>query len=415
MRRLRKMAVVVAVVLVAPIVQASAAAPTNAVIAWDLKAETAIYDIAQQAPPQVAGRSFAMVSGAVYDAVNAIAGKPYQPYLKAPRANGTESTDAAVATAATGVLTALFPDQRDRLRADYTESLAAIPDGHAKQGGIRIGNQTAAAMIASRENDGSDGTELWPVGDEPGQWRPTPPDFANGVAWVAHLKPFAVPDIAKFTTPGPPALTSREYARDVNEVKLLGSAMSTVRTADQTEAARWWHDRRSVSWEIKRNLATTRGLNVLETARLFAMADVTGVDNSIACSSNKEVWGFWRPVTAIQLADTDGNPRTAADPNWTPLLVTPPFPEYPSGHACATAARTAVYQFFFGRDDIAFSATSEQTGTTRHFSSFSNALDELLSARVWAGVHYRFASDDGADLGQSITDYVTRHYFRLTR
>jgi hypothetical protein len=407
--------IVIALTLLLPVVFVPPAAATvgaNAVITWDLNAQTAIWDVAGQAPPQVAGRSFAMVSGAVYDAVNAIAGKPYQSYLVAPRANGTESTDAAVAAAAHGVLLALFPDQKDRLRTQYEEYLAAIPDGRSKRGGIRIGDETAAAMIAFRRNDGAFADTSWPVGDEPGQWRPTPPGFTNDVNWVAHLKPFAVPDISKFRTPGPPALTSRTYGRELNEVKRIGSVDSTVRTADQTEAAIWWHDRHSSDWEIKRQLATTQRLSVLATARLFALVDISAGDTSIGCSYNKEVWGFWRPVTAIRLADTDGNPGTEPDPDWTPLLITPAFPDYPSGHACATSVRMTVFRYFFGRDDIPFSAFSEASGTTRHFSGFSQANDELIEARIWGGIHFRSADVDGANLGKAFARYITSHNFQ---
>jgi hypothetical protein len=387
----------------------------NAVVTWDAFAQTAIWDIAQQQPPQVAGRSFAMVSGAVYDAVNAIAGKPYEPYLVAPRANGTESKDAAIGTAAYLVLDSLFPAQEDRLRTQYDEWLAGIPDSGAKRAGIRIGTQTAAAMIRARADDGAFGDQRWTEGTGSGEWRPTPPDFANGAGWTVFLKPFLIPNAAMFRTAGPPTLTSRAYARDLNEVKRLGSATSTVRTADQTEAARWWHDRRSVHWEIKRQLAVTQRLGSLEAARLFAMVDMTGEDGAVACANDKEFWSFWRPVTAVRLADTDGNPATTADPNWTPLLVTPPFPDHPSGHSCGTSSRMATYRHFFGRDDISFSAVSADTGTTRHFDSFTEATAEVIEARIWGGIHFRTADTGGEVLGTAVSNYVVTHHFQPRR
>lgn len=390
-------------------------AQVNAVVAWDLNAQTAIWDIAGQQPPQVAGRSFAMVDGAIYDAVNAIAGSPYQPYLTAPRANGTESTDAAVATAAHRVLLFLFPDQEERLRAQYREWLAGLPNGRAKHDGIKVGAETAAAMIRARANDGTFGDRLWSVGTEPGQWRPTPPGFVNSGAWLVDLRPFLIPDPAMFRTAGPPTLTSRTYARDFNEVKQIGSATSTIRTADQTEAAIWWQDSRNPHWEIKRQLAVNQDLNTLETARLFALAEMTGTDATIACSDSKEFWSFWRPVTAISLAGTDGNPRTTADPNWTPLLVTPPIPEYPSGHACGTGARMATYRHFFGSDGIPFSAFSVDTGTTRHFNGFAEATAELVEARIWGGIHFRTSDLDGASLGRAVADHTTAHHFQPWR
>lgn len=387
---------------------------TNPVIAWDLIAQTAIWDVAGQVPWEQS-RSFTMVHAAIYDAVNAITGVRYEPYLVAPRAAGFESLDAAVATAAYEVLVSLFPDQEPTLRQQYDAALAEVSGGAAKQGGIRVGHEAAGALLAARQNDGAFGPETWAVGDQPGQWRPTPPFFGSGGAWVAHMKPFAIPNASMFRTPGPPALTSSAYADDLNEVQQVGSVSSTVRTADQTEAAIFWHDRHLAEWEIKRQVATTQRLNTLEAARMFAMVDVAQVDSGIVCFVEKEKWSFWRPVTAIQLADSDGNPATAADPSWMPLLITPPFPEYTSGHACTTSAAMHTFEFFFGRDDIAFSASSAESGTTRHFGSFSQALAEVIEARIWGGVHFRSADREGANIGAGVSTYVTHHYFRHLR
>nr|MDT0659331.1 vanadium-dependent haloperoxidase [Micromonospora sp. DSM 115978] len=401
----------VAVGLATPVTAAASAAGPNVVLVWDMHAQQAIWDVAGQ-QPNVMARSYAMVNGAVYDAVNAIAGRPYQPYLTAPRTTGAESVDAAVATAAHRVLRSLFPDQRDRLIAQYEEALAGIPDGRSKRAGIAIGERTSAAMINARRGDGAFGDQQWRVGTEPGQWIPTPPTFGSDGAWVGHVRPFLIPDASRFPTPGPPALGSRAYAREVAEVRALGSATSTVRTADQTEAARWWHDRRSTTWEIRRQLATTQRLSTLQTARMLAMVDITGADAQIACFHEKERWSFWRPVSAIQLAGTDGNPATTPDPDWTPLLVTPPFPEYPSGHTCGTGSRMSILTFYFGRDEVPFSAYSVDTDTRRHFTGFSDALAEVTEARIWGGVHFRAAGFDGADLGRRVADYVSRHHFR---
>lgn len=398
----------------APAPPASASVPAsrgNPVVVWDTNAQTAIWDIARQ-QPNAQVRSFAMVSGAVYDAVNAIAGVPYQPYLVAPRTTGTESTEAAVATAAYQVLAALFPEQDGRLRSQYEEYLAAIPDGRSKRTGVAVGGRAAAAMIAARRDDGAFGSQQWTVGDQPGQWRPTPPAFVSDGAWLGFVRPFLLPGAGAFTAPGPPSLTSLAYKRDLAEVKLVGAAGSTVRTADQTESAIWWHDRRSVGWEIKRQLAVGQRLDPLRTARLFAMVDLVVADTGIACFYQKEAWGFWRPITAIRAADTDGNPATAADPEWTPLLVTPPFPEYPSGHACATGARMSTFRSFFGRDTVPFQAYSADADATRSFTRFSEAVTELVDARVWGGLHFRTADVDGVRLGEAVARYAIGHYFR---
>jgi hypothetical protein len=387
---------------------------TNMVITWAVHSQTAAYEVARQ-PPYINGRTFAMVQGAVYDAANAVSGTPYQPYLVSPPARRGDSLDAAVATAAHHVLLSLFPDQAPALNAQYAESLAPIRDGRSKRGGIAVGAAAAAAMIDARRNDGAARTATWTIGTEPGQWRPTPPAFAQDGAQIADIKPFVIPRGDLFGTAGPPALDSAAYARDLNEVKALGGAGSTVRTQDQTEAAIWWHDRRQTEWEIKRQLAQTQHLSPLQTARMFAMTDVTRYDSTISCFNQKRAWNFWRPVTAVQLADTDGNPATAADPAWLPLLITPPFPDHTSGHSCTTATIMTALRQYFGRDDIAFSAYSADSGTTRHFGSFSQALAEVTEARIWGGVHFRTADVQGVQLGTQVARYVLAREFRPRR
>ncbi|MFF5077952.1 vanadium-dependent haloperoxidase [Actinoplanes sp. NPDC000266] len=396
----------------APAPTATAAPPrANAVVTWNAHAQTAIYEVARQAP-YVAPRSFAMVHGAVYDAVNAIAGTPYEPYLTAPRAHRTDSADAAVAAAAYTVLLDLFPAQSDALREQYDTALAAIPAGRSRAAGIEVGARAANAMITARRGDGAFEPATWNISAEPGQWRPTPPTLAADGAWVGDLKPFVIPGNTMFRTAGPPPLTSNRYAADLNEVKEIGGATSTVRTKDQTEAAIWWHDRRLTEWEIKRQVATRQHLNTLQAARFFAIAEIANADSLIACFNEKKRWNFWRPVTAVQLADTDGNPRTTADPSWMPLLVTPPFPDYTSGHTCSTSTIMATMRAFFGRDDIPFSAYSADAGTIRSFTSFSGALAEVVEARVWGGVHFRSADVQGVKIGNGVAAYVLRHAFQ---
>lgn len=401
-----------ALLLTSPVSPAAATtASANPVVVWDEYAQKSIWDVAVQGP-NVQGRSFSMVHGAVYDAVNAIAGKPYQPYLIAPPAAGSESMPAAVAAAAHHVLLSLFPAQQPALQAQYDAYLAGIPNGLPKQRGIAIGGQAAAAMIAARQNDGAFGPQTWVVGTQPGQWRPTPPTFGSDGAWTGFMKPFTIANAAMFRTAGPPALTSSAYAKDLNEVKKVGAVNSTTRTADQTDAAIWWHDRRLTEWEIKRQVATSQGLNTLQAARMFAMVDFAATDAVIACYNDKAYYSFWRPVTAIQLADTDGNPATVADPSWMPVLVTPPFPEHPSGHTCYTAATMGALAYFFQRDNISFSAFSPASNSTRSFTSFSQALKEVINARVWGGIHFRTADLQGAKLGGLVTAYMIDHYFR---
>lgn len=392
---------------------AAQAAPTsapNAVVTWNVNAQNAIYEVGRQSPT-AAARSFAMVQGAVFDAVNAVEGRPYKPYLVAPPSRRGDSAPAAVAAAAHHVLLSLFPAQADALRAQYDGALAAIPDGRPKRGGVAVGEAAAAAMIEARTNDGAFSDATWKVGTAPGEWRPTPPGFLQVGAWYATLKPFVIRDAADFRTPGPPALASAAYARDLNEVKALGSATSTARTPDQTEAAIWWDDPRLVEWEIKRQLAVTHRLGTMQTARMFAMVDLSVADALISCYREKWHWSLWRPVTAIPLADSDGNPATTADPAWTPLRTTAPSTEYPSGHACFTSANVVALRTFFGRDHLRFSASSTDSGTTRRYTSLSTALAELREARIWAGVHYRTAVVDGDRLAATVTRDVLHRQF----
>jgi hypothetical protein len=389
---------------------AAAAAP-SAVVTWNGYAQISIWDVSMQSP-HVQSRSFAMVQGAVYDAVNAIAGKPYQPYLVAPSATGTESVEAAVAASAHQVLLSLFPGQSASLQARYDAYLATIPNGPKKQAGIAIGNQTAAAMIASRQNDGAFGPQTFAVGTQPGQWRPVPPSNANDGGWVGFMKPFLIPSQSMFRTSGPNPLTSAAYAKDFNEVKQIGRVDSTTRTADQSDSAVWWHDRRLTEWEIKRQIATNKSLNNLQAARMFAMANLAEADALVACYNEKYAWNDWRPYTAIRLADTDGNPATVADPNWTPWLNTPPFPDFTSGHTCYTAATMGTLAYFFKTDNMSFSAFSPASNSTRSFTKFSQALTEVINARVWGGIHTRHADVQGAKIGAQVTAYMIAHHFR---
>ncbi|WP_436520677.1 vanadium-dependent haloperoxidase [Actinoplanes sp. HUAS TT8] len=408
-------ALTVTLTLIAALTPAAAQAGSshgpNAVVAWNLNAQNEIYEVARQSPA-TAARSFAMVQGAVYDAVNAVSGVRYEPYLIAPKVRHGASADAAVAAAASRVLLALFPDQAATVRAQYDAALAAIPDGRAERDGVAVGERAADAMIAARVGDGAFDPDSYDISTAPGQWRPTPPTNVQDGAWFADLKPFVLPDPAMFRTVGPPALTSAAYARDLNEVKAIGGVNSTVRTLDQTQSAIWWHDRRLTEWAMKRQLAETRHLSTLQTARMFAMVDIVNADALIACYNEKKYWNFWRPVTAVQEADLDGNPATVADPTWMPLLVTPPFPDYTSGHTCSFSAIALTWQRFFGRDDIAMSAYSADSGTTRSFTSFSSALAEVVEARIWGGVHFRTADVRGVQIGDGTARYVLAREFR---
>jgi hypothetical protein len=386
------------------------AAPTftNAVIEWSIHTDSALARAGKSTG--LASPIKAIVHGAVYDAVNAIDGR-YQPYLAAPAAKRWYSQDAASATAAYRTVSGLLPEQEPFLRPLYEASLAKIPDGPAEAGGIRVGNDAAQAMLLARKDDGRDGPSIVNPGTEPGQWRPTPPSFATDpVSWLANVDPFLIPSAEEFRSAGPNPLTSAAYAREIAELKAVGGALSTVRTPDQTDIALFWDESPWV--QISRSLSVQKHLNSTDTARLFAMVSLAGTDGAIACHNDKYYWNFWRPITAIQLADTDGNPATDPDTTWLPLLETPPTPDHSSGHTCVSGAVTGALRDFFGTDRIAFSATSNSSGTTRHFTRFSQALNETIDARVFSGIHFRTADTQGADIGRRVARWQQDHYFK---
>ena len=403
------------ILTVALLFAAPAAARADAVLDWNVIAQTTILSTGPTAHGSTL--EFAMVHGAVYDAVNSI-DRRHRPYLRIPPSRPWASQDAAAATAAFKVLFELYPAQRAALQASYDASLAAIPFGRAKERGIRAGEAAAAAMLAARANDGRrpHGTPYpFPQGTQPGEWRVSPPLTAVDPAWwVGDVKPFIIPNARLFRTDGPNRLTSRAYAKDFEEVKRVGALNSTTRTADQTTAAIFWQAPPIALYgSIMHELSAKRQLSTAQNARLFGRVGFAIADAAISCWNDKYARKFWRPIDAIRLADTDGNRATEADPAWKPLfdpstpsappLATPNFPDHPSGHSCATSAALNVMEDFFGTDRVAFSVSSSRyPGQPRHFKRFSQMLQEIVDARVWAGVHFRTADEQGAELGEKV-------------
>jgi hypothetical protein len=445
-RTARLAAIALLVVAVAGLSASARGEPTgNMAIDWNAVASTAI----MAAPPQGAGQaphaaplSLAMVEGAVYDAVNAIDGG-HQAYLVAPPATSGDSKEAAAATAAFRVLVGfpelpgLFPTQLSTLQPLYDASLASVPDGAPKARGIAVGEAAARAMLTARTHDGRFGTFKFGEGFDPGEWRLAPPQGPTGIVardpapWVGFVTPFLVPNVEMLRSDGPNPLTSAAYAEDFNEIKELGSLTSTKRTADETAAAIFWQDSGPAIWNrVYRSLATSHGLDIVDSARLFAMTNLAAADGSIGCWDDKAYWSFWRPITAIREAASDGNPATqAADPNWLPLfdpsvpvsgppLVTPGFPDHPAGHTCISGATVHALQAFFRTDKVPFTAVSNKCSPapcpTRSFDRFSDALKEIIDARVWGGIHFRTADVQGAVLGKKVVHYMVKHYFQPT-
>jgi hypothetical protein len=364
-------------------------------------------------PPPVAQLYLGFVSAAVYNAVVTIDGR-FTPYASQPRPPGHASPEAAAAAAAYRVLGVYFPASAEQLTVDYQASLAQIPDGAAKTRGIRVGEEAARAIVRLREGDGRDADITLDVAPAPGVWRPTPPAFAPMLApWLGFVRPLLLTSPTQLPLPGPDPLTSAAYTRDFDEVRAVGAATSATRTPAQTDTARFWNDNPVVQYQAAfRELATRHRLDITDSARLLAILNMTAADALIACWRGKYDVPFWRPSTAIQLADTDGNPATTADPTWTPLVVNPPYPEYPSGHACLTGATANGLSSLLGAQNIDLVVSSAVTGTTRHYLTEDTLNQDTMNARVWLGIHFRTAVVDGNRLGHQVSRWALRHYFQ---
>jgi hypothetical protein len=397
------------------------------VLVWSNEARQAI--VPPSAGPGNFGNKFpgeaavymGIVHAAIYDAAVAIEGG-YTPYAIALTAPADTSAAAAVATAAHHTLIGLQPQlglnssQQAILDGDYAAYLAAIPDGAAKTNGIAIGEQVAAAVVALRANDGRERNptvaDLGPSAAGLGVWQP---DLSRPVLGLRlpGIRPLALVSGSQFRPDGPNPLTSTEYADDLNQVEQLGRLDSATRTDEQTTQALFWTDHDIRQWnDGMLRLATARGLDLVQTARMLAMAHVSGGDAMIACFDAKYHYWFWRPSQAIPQADSDGNPATVADPSWRPLRATPNFPEYPSAHACHSTAVVEALDAFFGTDKVAFSLDSSVTGTTREYDRLHDVVKDVDWARVLVGFHFRNSDEQGSALGRKVGGYVVDHFFQ---
>jgi PAP2 superfamily len=374
-------------------------------------------------PLPVTSVEFAMVHVAIYDAVESI-DRRYEPYqASVPNASGSMSV--AAAQAGHDVLVELFPAQSANIDADYADPLnmCRLDLGDP---GTNVGQQVAADILFLRGHDGR-----FPLNPPPfvgnnaiGQWRPTPsllpgppPSFAPGlVPWMASVTPFSMKSNSQFRVDPPPDLTSDTWAADFNEVKAVGSLTSATRTPEQTDIGYFWADSGPLLWQnALRYLARTYLTKIGDSARMFALADVALADAQIACWESKYFYNFWRPITAIQLGDQDDNPATDVDPNWQPLINTPNFPEYPSGHASVSGAVSHMLRLFFGSDQLNFQMTTTNpsaTQKTRTFVRFSQAEAEVVNARVYVGIHFRNSDRAARAQGLRVADWVFKNYLR---
>lgn len=363
--------------------------------------------------PAYASRAMAMESVAVLDVLQAIHDQP--GFLVSPEVPDDLSTEAAISSAAHGILSELYPGFKTAVDALLAESLRAVPDGAAEDAGVAFGLQVANAVIAARADDGADSiayTELV-AGHAPGEYRPTPPDFSRALQpnW-GDVTPFTLESSEQFQPSGPPALTSDTYAAALAEVRRLGARDSEARTAEQTEIALFWSNDFGTSSEVGHwnqvsdQFLAEQGRSLQDNARLLAEVNVALADTYIAGWDAKYEESFWRPVTAIREAGHDGDWETAPDADWLPLLpATPNHPEYVSGHAFNGGAAARVLTDFFG--PIPFSATSESLpGVVRSFDNFEQAAQEDAMSRIYAGVHFSFSTADGLVLGDQVATYA---------
>ncbi|MFN6154763.1 Ig-like domain-containing protein [Anabaena sp. AL09] len=386
---------------------------SDVVLDWNATLLNAIYT--DKTTPPVASRNMAIAQTAVFDAINSITGT-YKNYHFTGTAPKIVSASAAAASAAYTVLVNLYPNQKTFFDTALTAFLAKITDGEAENTGVTFGQTVANDILTLRSTDGANTTVNYTPGTNPGDWQPTPPANASALLpqW-GQVTPFGLTSGSQFRPAGEPALTSDKYTTEFNQVKDLGSINSTTRTADQTEVAKFWADGSGTftpagHWnQIAQNAAATKGNSLIDNARLFALLDISLADAGIAAWDAKYTYNSWRPITAIQKADTDGNPNTTADPNWKPLITTPPFPSYISGHSTFSGAAATVLTTILG-DNVSFSVNSLGTpGINRTFTNFNAAANEAGISRIYGGIHFNADNVDGLATGKSVGDYVLQN------
>jgi membrane-associated phospholipid phosphatase len=389
----------------------------DVVTEWNAAALAAVR--AGRTTPPAASRQLAILHAAMYDAVNGIA-RTHEHYVVPSAVPASASRVAAASAAAHRVLREFHPANTWQYDALHAAVLDTIPPGPKRALGAAWGQTVAEQILAWRAGDGYDQTIAVPALSGDGFWVPTPPAFAPFLLpqW-GFLDCFVMLDHAQFRPPGPPAPESAEYAEAFNEVKAVGAAVGSTRTAQQTEIALFWADNVGTEtppghWNhIAADVAIAAGNTLEENARVFALLNLALADAAVCAWDAKYYFYNWRPVTAIRHADEDGNPWTEADPDWSSFVPTPPFPDYVSGHSAFSGAAATVLALFFGTDDFAFTANSDGLpGVYRSFSRFSAAAEEAMNSRLYGGIHYRFANEDGLVAGLGIGEWTFSHYLQ---
>ena len=382
-------------------------ADADVVTDWNNAALDAIR--AERTAPPIASRSLAILNVSIYDAVNGIA-RTHEPYLVQSAVAASASRKAAASAAAHEALVNLFPASGSSFDALHAAILAGIPNGPQKTAGITWGEFVANQILAARANDGHDAIVPPPGGSGPGVWVPTPPAFLPYLLpqW-GFVVPFAMRNSSQFRPPGPPSLDSQQYAADYEEVKELGALVGSTRTEEQTEIALFWADGAGTEtppghWNsIAQIIGAAQGNTLEENARLFALLNIAMADAAICSWDAKYTFHFWRPVTAIAFAEPELN--------WMSFIVTPPFPDYTSGHSTFSAAAATVLPLFYGTEDLPFTVGSDfLPDVYRSFPTCFDAAEEAAVSRIYGGIHFRSASEDGLQAGTSIGEWTVTHY-----
>lgn len=380
----------------------------DVVMDWNAQSDAIAATRKLQSP--VNSRANALLHVAMFEAVNAIE-RRYQPYRLNLVADRRTSPEAAAAVAGYTVLLALYPEDKSSLDQTLAQMLGAVPDGNAKERGVILGRKAATDLLALRVDDGSDRVETWRPLTQPGIYVPT---AAVANSTVGQYTPWVMSNAAQFRPGPPPSLTSETWTRDVNEIREVGSIDSKSRTADQTAAAKVWLLTGARTWDpVVQQVAAHRKMDLVDCARLYALAQMAGMDAFIAVFEAKYTYNFWRPVTAIRNADTTGNAATPREAGWLPLAETPMHPEYPCAHCITSAAVAAVLRAVASDDVGELSVTSPTApGVTRRWTRLDDYANEVSNARIWAGFHYRFSTVVGQDMGRKIGELTVATQLR---
>jgi hypothetical protein len=390
-------------------VGAPAQARANVITDWDEKAVAVVTPM----PVYPAQRAMGMVHAAMFDAVNSIE-RRYRPYLVQLPAAPTTSKEAAAAAAAAAILATIDPKTAGEMKVAIATYLASIPDGAAKSDGVKLGEAVAARVLEARANDGADGPDAYRPRTTPGVYVPTALTLAS--MWP-NVKPFAMTTPSQFRPQPPISLTSKEWATDYNEIKDYGGKTSAKRTAQQTETARFWLMAGPQAYHpFVRQLVTAKQMSVGDSARFMTLVALGLNDALIAVFDAKYHYNFWRPITSIRNGDIDDNPATDREATWQPIDNTPMHPEYPCAHCILSGSVAGAVKAVLGTEDIPEIAMTSSTapGVTHRWTNMAAFAEEVASARIWAGFHYRFSTSVGTDMGRQIGEYVVKSVMQPT-